>query len=172
MNFQAKADVNGRTYYWKQETGTSMSTPFVAGSIALWLEADPSLTLEDIYDIIDKTAVRDSQVSGGNKVQWGAGKFDALAGLKEVINRREAGVKGISADNRNDRLIVSEITPGQFNIFVGNAGTLNVNLYSMAGNKVFGKTFGGNEANVDFSNLSHGIYLLKVNNHSTKIIVK
>lgn len=171
-NTTARATYNGRNYYWKPETGTSMSTPFVAGSIALWLEADPTLTINDIYDIIDKTSKKDSQVAAGNSVQWGAGKFDALAGLKEVINRREVGVGQISADNRNDRLILSETSPGVFELFVGGSRQLNVDIYSMGGSHVFAKNIPGNEGSIDLKSLSKGIYLLKVNNHVEKIYVK
>ncbi|MCH5347442.1 MAG: S8 family serine peptidase, partial [Muribaculaceae bacterium] len=101
MNFQARATAGGKTYYWKSETGTSMSTPFVAGSIALWLEADPTLTIDDVIDIATSTARRDEAVEGGNPVQWCAGKFDALAGLKDVIKR--AGVQSVTTDDHNNR---------------------------------------------------------------------
>lgn len=169
-NTTAKATVGGKNYYWKPETGTSMSTPFVAGSIALWLEADPTLTINDVYDIIEKTSKKDDNVLSGNAAQWGAGKFDALAGIKEVINN--AGVEQITIDDRNDRLILSEISPNVFNIFVGSAKNLDVNVYSISGNLVSSKKISGNETTVDLSSFSKGIYLVKANNHASKILVK
>ncbi len=65
LNFmcQAKLVEEKRVNYWKQEVGTSMSTPFVAGSIALWLEANPDLNVNDVKEIIRKTAVRDDEVN-------------------------------------------------------------------------------------------------------------
>lgn len=168
QNFQAVATVNNRDYYWKEETGTSMSTPFVAGSIALWLEANPALTIDDVRDIIAKTAVKDEYVNKGNPVQWGAGKFDALAGLKEVINR--TSVPGITVDGgHNDRLIVTPKGNGLYNIFVGEAANLNVNLYNINGTTVYAENISGNETDLDLSNLAKGIYILTVNNHSHKI---
>ncbi|MDE6805923.1 MAG: S8 family serine peptidase, partial [Muribaculaceae bacterium] len=57
-NLQATVDADGRRYSWHQCVGTSMSTPVVAGAIALWKEADPTLRYDDIQDIIAKTAVK------------------------------------------------------------------------------------------------------------------
>lgn len=170
MNTTAKATVNGKDYYWKPESGTSMSTPFVAGSIALWLEADPELTLDDVYRVIEKTAVKDNAVKSGIPAQWGAGKFDALEGLKEVINN--AGVEQISIDGRNDRLILKEVSPNVFNIFVGAAKNLNVNVYSVAGALVNSQNVIGNETTVDLNHLSKGVYVIKANNHAQKIYLK
>lgn len=169
-NTTAKAVVGGKEYYWKPETGTSMSTPFVAGSIALWLEANPDLDIHDIHKIIEKTSVKDEQVLTGNPVQWGAGKFDALAGLKEAIAL--AGVEGIQADDRNDRLILTQNAPGVFGVFVGSASSLDIDVYSMAGNSVYSKNLPGNDAVLDLSGLSPGVYVLKVNRHASKILVK
>lgn len=70
-----------------------MATPVVAGAIALWLEANPSLTYKDVVRIIKETAVKDDFVKNtGDPVQWGAGKFDAYAGLKQVLKEKEAMV--------------------------------------------------------------------------------
>lgn len=85
----AVCDNAGRKHYWGSYAGTSMASPAVAGGIALWLEAKPELTSAQVNDIIRRTAVPFSN----NTVQCGAGKFDALAGLKEVIEH--GGVPGI-----------------------------------------------------------------------------
>lgn len=170
-NFQAKATMGGKDYYWKAETGTSMSTPLVAGAIALWLEADPSLTFDDVLDIISRTAVRDEYVERGNPVQWGAGKLDALAGLKEVISRRSDGIKGVSLDGHNDRLILTKISPTEFDIFVGEAACLDVRVYSTAGRLVATSTHEGSGTTLDLSALGKGVYVLTVNGHSAKIAI-
>lgn len=169
-NTTAMATVGNEKYYWKPETGTSMSTPLVAGSIALWLEANPNLTINDIYDIIEKTSVKDEYVLRGNPVQWGAGKFDALAGLKEVISRAGAGVDQISID-KNDRLILTKISPGVFNVFAGSVNNFKIEVFSVSGNKVYSNQYSGNEVNLDLTSLSPGVYIIKVNNHSTKIML-
>ena len=39
-------------------SGTSMSSPAVAGTIALWLQARPDLTPEDVMGVIRRTSRR------------------------------------------------------------------------------------------------------------------
>lgn len=168
----AKTTVNGKTYYWKQEVGTSMSTPFVAGSIALWLEADPTLKTADVKDIIETTAVVDEQVRAGDPVQWGAGKFNALAGLKEVIRRAGAGIEGVKSESSNDRLMVKSLGNGLFNIFLGDATQLDVAVYGLDGTLAHGSKAQGDETTLDIASLSPGIYLLSVNGHSEKIVIR
>lgn len=168
-NFQASASANGKTYYWINQTGTSMSTPMVAGSIALWLEANPNLSIDDVLDIVKKTAKRDEFVENGNQVQWGAGKFDAVAGLKEVINRTGAGINGVVGDGNNDRLILTSLGGGRFEVFVGETSRLDVKVFSLTGNCVFSHTYNSSEAIIDLSSLAQGIYVVQVNNHARKI---
>lgn len=72
--------------YWGVMSGTSMSAPTVAGIIALWLQANPELTPDEVKQILAQTAIRDSFTMGANKEHFGPnGKIDALAGLRMVL---------------------------------------------------------------------------------------
>ncbi len=166
---QAKATANGKTYYWQEYIGTSMATPAVAGAIALWLEANPKLKTKDVLDIIAKTAVRDDAVlnSKADPVQWGAGKFDAYAGLKEAIRR--TAVEDILSDQR---LMVQLTGERMYNIFLGGATELETALYDLAGRAVITYTAKGDETTLDASALTASVYVLRVNNHTQKLIVK
>ena len=170
---QAKTTVDGKTYYWHQQLGTSMATPVVTGAMALWLEANPNLTVNEALDIIKNTATKDSHVNGygGDPVKWGAGKFDAYAGLKEVIRRaNNSGIKDIAV--KTDRLMVTSAGNNIYNVFLGDAQSLNVVIYNMQGQVVKTLSVDGDEANVDASTLEAGVYVMNVNGQSQKIAVK
>lgn len=174
LNSARYTDAGGRTHYWKQEIGTSMSCPFVAGCIALWLEADPTLTVDRVRDIIETTAVVDEDVLGADPVRWGAGKFNALEGLKEVIRRASAGIGDVITDNTNDRLIVTETARNVFEIFCGDgSGHISLQAYSLAGSQVASVSVDADQATVDAGAWAPGVYVVSVNGrHSTKICVK
>lgn len=70
--------------------GTSMATPVAAGIVALWLQAAKSvnknLTVNDVKDIMEQTAIRDNYVTtGANASHFGKGKIDALAGIQYIL---------------------------------------------------------------------------------------
>lgn len=172
--YQAKATgADGRINYWKQEIGTSMATPLVAGSIACWLEADPSLTYADVQDIIKSTAVVDDDVRAGDPVQWGAGKFDALAGLKEVIRRRgSSAISGISDDDAAGRLLMSAVGPNAYTLFIGGVPALTADVYTLGGAKVLSRSVSGDEITVNLDGMVPGVYVISVNGHARKVMVK
>lgn len=169
---QAKLEESDRVNYWKQEVGTSMSTPFVSGSIALWLEANPYLDVNAIKEIIRKSSVRDEQVtSTREQKRWGAGKFNALAGLKEAI--RMSGLTGIKADGHNDRLTLTSDGHRLYTAFVGDATEMDVKVYASDGRLVLQRTGNGDELSFDLSGVPTGIYIVNANGHHTaKIAVK
>ena len=78
----------GRTYAMAAMSGTSMATPITAGIIALWLQAKPSLTPEDILGVIERTSHQpEPKFSGEDKnIYYGWGEIDAYAGLLDILD--------------------------------------------------------------------------------------
>ena len=71
-------------YLWAAMSGTSMATPTAAGIIALWLEAKPDLTYEQIKEAIAETAITD-EFTEADPIRYGHGKMDAYKGLLYVL---------------------------------------------------------------------------------------
>lgn len=164
----AEFDETDRKNYWGWSIGTSMASPHVAGSIALWLEADPTITLADVKDIVANTAVKDDAVLNADPVQAGAGKFNAYEGLKEVIRRATNGIGSIAADK--PRLLVTAVGDKLFNVFMGGATDIKVSVYNVSGNMMMQTTAHGDETTVDMSSLPKGMYILDVNGHASQKI--
>lgn len=83
---------NGRTYAWNANGGTSMSSPVVAGTIALWLQAYPRLTPQDCLEVFRKTCTQyDTSLSYPNN-WYGYGEINIYAGLKELLQMAKAGI--------------------------------------------------------------------------------
>lgn len=169
-NLQATFTDGTRRYSWHQCVGTSMSTPVVTGSIALWMQADPTLTVEQIREIIAKTATVDDDVRSGNPVQWGAGKFNAYAGLKEVLSR-QASINGVGADNASDLMIIRR--DGEIEVTLPGASEVTARLFAASGAQVRTVNASGNTAVISTDGLAKGVYIVNVNGlRSAKIIIK
>ena len=160
----------GTQAFFEQMAGTSMATPAVAGAIALWLEADPSLFVDDIKEIAIQTAVRDADVEADpRRVKWGAGKFDAYAGLKEVLRRKnEASV----ADVSDSRPMLSMKGARTVEVFMAGAAALDVSVFDLSGRAVLSHRAAGDETVIDCSSLASGVYMISVNGKSLKIAIK
>lgn len=102
---------NGQTHYFGAMQGTSMASPFVAGVVATWLQADPTLNTYDVRDILRATARRDTYTGTAPNNTWGYGKIDAYAGLVEVIRRR---AKREAENNRNFVIVARRETGNYF----------------------------------------------------------
>ena len=92
--WQPSAWVDGVEYTYSPDLGTSMSAPAVAGAVALWLQADPLLTVNDVRNVLQLTSRKDSFVNSGYSERWGAGKLDAYAGLRYVLRNGDVNSDG------------------------------------------------------------------------------
>ena len=74
MFTETDTQISGRTNYWGVMSGTSMATPVVSGIMALWLQADPTLTHGKVHDII---------AAAGNRIDAKAGIGALTSGLTD-----------------------------------------------------------------------------------------
>ena len=74
----------GMIPFYTQISGTSMATPFAAGVVALMLDADITLTPDEIKQILVDTA---SKMPGYSDYEVGAGYINAYAAIDKVYNR-------------------------------------------------------------------------------------
>lgn len=90
----AHFDYNGRTYAWNADSGTSMATPVVAGIIALWLQANPRLTPQDVMDLLSRTCRHPDENLTYPNNEYGYGEIDAYRGLLDILGLDK--IEGIS----------------------------------------------------------------------------
>ena len=155
--------------------GTSMSSPFVAGVVATWLQAYPELTPEELKEIVSATSRTDESTgelgeTGNN--DWGFGKIDAFEGLKACIERASTGINIVNGSfNGNlrwegDRIFVSALT----------AAPVTATIYDTMGRRLFAQDLGmmtpGDETTVSVASLPSGTYLLLVATPQTVKTVK
>lgn len=84
-----------REYLYGYMQGTSMAAPFVTGVVATWLQACPTLSPEQLKEIVKATSRHDANtgdISADGDNSWGYGKIDAYEGLKKCIEISETGI--------------------------------------------------------------------------------
>ncbi len=140
-----------------------MSTPQVAGIIATWLEAVPTLTTEQIRETFKNTAIRDKYTGSEPNNTWGYGKIDAYAGLVYIlknfstVEQVKTYAEAWKATTQPDGLHI---------LFLKSVGETRVDVYALNGTlaktlKLTGKTT-GDDCVVDFADLAHGVYVVKI----------
>lgn len=79
----AKSTFENREYPWVAISGTSMATPCMAGIVALWLQANPALSPDDVKRIIRETSHPLGDGIPNNT--YGYGLADAYAGILNIL---------------------------------------------------------------------------------------
>ena len=130
---------NGNNFLFYRNQGTSMAAPIAAGVIALWLQAYPKLTAENVRTVIQQTS-RTSvngeviNISAGstdqNKLQLGYGLIDAEAGIQYIKDHFPTAIAGVKANESS--------TPAIIKKFVGGAIVVEKDgkLYNASGQRV------------------------------------
>lgn len=166
-NLCGTTEFNGTTRYFGIMQGTSMACAFTTGVVALMLEACPDLTPLQIRDILTGTA--DSQ---GESVWWGSGRINAFAAVNKVIDEY-ATLNEIKIDGLDSQLYlcINRIGEKSFEVSCAGADKIEVALYTLTGQLIATASAPDNTVTLDISSAVPGIYLLRANNLSRKIVI-
>ncbi len=95
-------------------TGTSMATPLAVGAVVLWMQAanelGKSLTVRDVKEVMQATAIHDEFTEGVNGSHFGNGKLDVLAGLQYILSNYADTITDTIPDIKKPSLSVSADT--------------------------------------------------------------
>ncbi len=164
--------VGNRKYIWSSMSGTSMSSPAVTGVVALMLQANPNLSVEQIREIIFTTARNDSitgplVASGTMDVHWGWGKIDALRAVNESVRR--VSINEVETTRTPLKVFPNPAT-GMVTVHTGCGEQQTLFVYTIDGRLVH-QTPVAAETTLDASNWNPGIYILRVGSRTEKLIV-
>ena len=117
--------------FYTEEEGTSMATPFAAGVAALMLDADPTLSPDDIKQIMTDTA---TTMPGYQDYEVGAGYINAYAAVDKVFNRSK-GYQNFSNPTFNAQFGEQQLPVQNFHIdydpTVSGAGSANSTTFTV-----------------------------------------
>ena len=157
-------EFQGRTYSWNANSGTSMSTPVVAGAIALWLQAKPDLSPDDVIEVIRETSRHyDPNLQYPNNL-YGYGEIDAYAGLLYILGISR--IEGIS-HSQPAGVGFSLSGDGVLTMTFGDSADVpvEVRVYATSGTlmtKTKSKPLSGKIV-MNLASLPHGVYAVQVN---------
>lgn len=175
---QYVSPLNGRTYGYAMLAGTSMSGPSVSGIVGLLLQADPTLTPQQIMTILAQTAIIDTYtgaIPANGSNTWGFGKVNAYRAMVEVL-----GVTGVH--HQENSLLSCIVYPnpgsGDYTIEYNSVGaaSLQLKVLDIAGRELLSQSWnvndGANRTALDLHRLPAGVYFATVNGASGKMTVK
>ena len=170
---------NNKVYHYGYMEGTSMATPFVAGSIALWLEANPQLSYTDVLDILKETSNKHLDMGGKEWTPtYGYGLINVYAGLKLAL--KKAGKDPLTAIERvsgSAAPATFHTTATQWQILFNNPErTATIEVMSLDGRSLYRQQLSsiaqGDEVNIDTDRFTPGVYVLQVSTSGAKIAQK
>ena len=161
-------EFEGVTYPFAKFSGTSMSSPAVAGIAALLLEADPTLSAAEIREIIHITARSDDhtgEIPAEGSPIWGMGKVNAYRAIQQVLGLN--GVKDVEAGSShprfelmpnpaNELIWLRNRTPGQV------SGQIQWNLRDAQGRVIHAGILSHGTAEISLVGIPAGVMLLEV----------
>lgn len=169
VNITATAPFNDKDYPFAAISGTSMSCPMVTGSVALILEANPTLSPDEIKQIIIQTA--DTNVNTGTcpNDTWGYGHLNVYNAVKMAENN--VGLNNVNVANT----IKVYPNPAEDFLYFGNDDFKGeAYVFDMMGRKLLSSAL--HDKSIDISSLNSGIYMLYVKDngvvYQTKFVKK
>lgn len=161
-------DSAGRSYFYDLNMGTSMAAPFVTGTVALWLEACPTLTPQDVIGILSRTAKRDSHTGTEPGNAFGYGRVQTYAGLKEAIALASGTGIAATASDRGAKVW----REGRETVQVAAAAGARISVWDMGGRRVRHTQAAAGLTTVSLNGLPAGVYVVECEGAGKVKIVK
>lgn len=170
---------DGKDHYYAMMTGTSMSSPAVAGIVALMLQANPGLNPVQVQDIIATTAYTDMYTgtipaTGNNS--WGHGKINAFAAVNKALTT--TGIHSSSTINPLDCLLFPNPNEGTFELKYSSrkSDLLKVEIFDITGKMVRHEIWpvdpGANRVTLECRQFDKGIYFTRVSSAEGSVTIK
>lgn len=155
-------DYQGRTYAWNYNAGTSMSTPAVAGAIALWLQACPTLSPSDVRSLLQATARRHDPLLTYPNNLYGYGEIDVYAGLLRLLNLD--GITNLSHNQPKGVAIRPQADGVEMTFVEAPRYAFRVAVYAAGGQCVAQHRLEGGAQcyHLSLCSLPHGVYAVQV----------
>jgi subtilisin family serine protease len=159
-------------WFFGMMEGTSMAAPMVTGIIALWLQANPNLTVAQIKTILQNTADTDSFTGTGSAIPnntWGRGKIDAYGGIQYINQFLNVD----TFDTTNNFIVYPNPTSSK--IFITSKEYVSsYEIYNTLGQKVKEGSFNAvlEQEELDLTALQSGLYILNFNGEKTSKSVR
>lgn len=154
-----------KTYYYGQMSGTSMATPVVTGILALWLQANPNLTNDQVLEILETTANHDSYAKNDWDAKFGYGKINAYEGLKKALQFAADGIAPLRA-NTQEPVTLQKSAEAWRILFNSNERFAEVSLYTADGKLVGKQNYGqlrqGEERVLNLQGQPSGVYVVRI----------
>lgn len=170
MTNGVSADSDGFKSYYGYSSGTSMSAPFVTGTVALMLEANPQLSPQEAREIIEQTAKTDDYMGSLPNNTYGAGMLNTLECVKQTVAR--SGVGTTLADAADSSVKIWTESSVLYIAAPDVAAGATVSVYTATGRLVATLPITQSLTSVDSSSWGKGVFIVKVDNGSDHVSAK
>ena len=146
---------------WTGQSGSSQASPTVAGIVALWLQAKPDLTPDDVLTVIKNTSHAIEPIPNNHS---GAGIIDAYAGLCSILDLSTA----IPSLSKNQPEHVTFRLVGDVLYADGADDGTPVTVYSLSGTVLQNTTV--QQGRISLSDRKKGVYAIQLGTLGSTLI--
>ncbi|MBS4539121.1 S8 family serine peptidase [Clostridium sp. D2Q-11] len=165
-------------------SGTSMATPFTAGTVALMLDANPSLNPTQIKNILMSTSI--DMGPNGKDIEYGMGRLDVFEAVKsaggysgtnisvpdvlygsdKIDSSNGSDVWRFNVDDTTYPISITLVMPNWTSSWYSSTPDFDIYLYDSNGNEVANSLTATRQENITFTPTSTGSYTLEVYSYS------